>query len=298
MPEGLTGNFSFYVNNELKGQWNAQEFIEEPFYYGEYYEIKSYNFTVNYSGDDYFYPASKSKMVEFCANIIEIPEEVVSSYDDTIYVYSDYDTRSCNVIIKINNKTVFKKDKINSCKYRLGELEANKQYEIEVSISSNYYNKTKRTIVNVSDYVKNYVKLMGKYGYAQDDFKYTYSYESNRYYIISPKLDLNITIDNNTVESNYDEGCYIIDVSGLAPGKHVISVSYGDDAKYAKNTFTGEFEVVFKALCLSEVKQNELNYFTLNLLKMPLETLQSTSKNWKASNYSGRPPGRPVSDRV
>ncbi|WP_407392191.1 Ig-like domain-containing protein [Methanobrevibacter sp.] len=269
-PEGLTGNFSFYVDNELIYEWDAQDLTEEPIYYAKYYEEQIYNFTLKYSGDDYFYPVSKSKIVEFCPILITIPEEVVLGYDDTIYIYSDYDFRNGNVSIKINNRTVFKKDNINSdlhymLEYSLNKLKANQQYDIEVIYSSDSGNKTKKATVNVSDRVSNYVTFMGKYSYEQDNFKYTYGDESNFYYILSPKLKLNITIDNKKVKATYEDDYYIVNIGDLTPGTHRITVSYDGDGKYAKNTFSNDFEVVSKAKYPTSVKQNELNYLTLEL---------------------------------
>lgn len=273
-PEGLTGNFSFYVDGDLYQEWNALEQTDD-IYYGAYYEERPYNFTLKYSGDDYFYPASKTRIVEFCPILITIPEEVVSGYDDTIYIRSDYDFRGGNVTIKINNKTVFKMDKINSneyymLEYSLKELKPNQQYDIEVSFTSATYNKTKRATVNVSDHVNNYITFMGKYDSTQDSFKYVYGDESNRYYIISPKLDLDIAIDNKTVKSKYKtpssgDGYYVINIADLDPGTHRITVSYGGDKKYGKNTFANEFEVVVRPNCPAEVEQYETNYLTVEL---------------------------------
>ncbi len=265
MPEGLTGNFTFYINGELQDEWNAQDRPEGEEYYDKYYDEKTYNFTVKYSGDDYFYPVSKSKILTLCPVGISIPEEVILGYDDTIRIDSDYDTRKGNVIIKVNNKEVFKKNNINTATYRLNQLKANQKYTIEVIYSSASYNKNKKVTVRTYDHIQDYVELIGKDKDFKDDFKYVYGDASNIYYITSPKLALTIAVDGKTVSSTYKGNRYAVNIANLKPGTHKISVSYKGDSKYAKKTFTGEFEVVARAKYSAEAIQSEGNNFTLQL---------------------------------
>lgn len=269
MPEGLTGNFSFYVNGEFMWTHNALDLRQEEIYYGGYFEEQAYNLTVKYSGDDYFYPASKSKIIEFTPVLISIPKEVIPGYDDTIYVGFDYGYERGSVSIRINNKTVYKKDKIDSdlrypVQYSLKDLKVNEEYEIEVNFTSDYCNKTKKVKVNVTDHIKDYVTFVGKDTTNQDNFKYIYGIEYE-FYIMAPKLNLNIAIDNKKVDYEYDDGIYLIDMDSQSIGKHEINVSYAGDKKYGKNTFKHEFEVVARAECEIEVEQNQMNRFTLLL---------------------------------
>ena len=257
-PEGLTGNFSFYVNNRLVGTWDAQKFLSEPYFYEEYYEVGTYNYTITYSGDDYFYPASKTKIREFTELLITIPEEVVLGYDDSILIESEYTAVNGRITIKINNKTVYDKGKLTSDTYHyfaysLNQLELNKQYDIEVSFTSDFLNKTKKATVNVTDHISNYITFLGNWN---DDWNHFVYGNDKYYYIDSPKINLNILIDGNEVESTYEDGYYVIDVSGLAPGTHRITASYAGSKKYAENTFYNDFEVVVRADYPKIIKQN------------------------------------------
>ncbi|MDO5831369.1 MAG: Ig-like domain-containing protein [Methanobrevibacter sp.] len=265
-PEGLTGNFSFYVNNRLIGTWDAQKFLSEPYFYEEYYEVGTYNYTITYSGDDYFYPASKTKIREFTELLITIPEEVILGDDDYILIKSESQIINGRLIIRINNKTVYDKSKITDIyfQYNLNQLELNKQYDIEVIFTSAYLNKTKKATVNVTDHIRNYVTFKGEYYSDVDSFKYIYGKE-NYYNIISPKINLNISIDGNEVESTYYGSRYIVNVSDLAPGTHRITASYAGNEKYAENTFYNDFEVVVRGDYPTSVKQNELCNMQLTL---------------------------------
>lgn len=154
---------------------------------------------------------------------------------------------------------------INSGGYSLKQLKANQQYDIEVIFTSNFYNKTKKATVNVTDHITNYINFLGKNDFSQDNFKYAFGDESNEFFIEAPKLKLNIEIDNNKVKATYEYGNYVVNVGDLDPGTHIITVSYGGDEKYAKKAFNKSFEVVAKANGPSEVEQDSSNYFTLAL---------------------------------
>lgn len=267
-PEGLTGNFTLYVNGEIYSMWNAQD--KDPIYYGEYIEPKAYNFTLEYSGDDYFHPAIKTKITEYTTTLIHIPENVVNGYDDTITIISEFDFINANVTIKVNNETVYKKNKLNSdyyhnLEYRLSNLEVNQTYDIEVEFKSDYIEKTQRATVNVKDRGEDYVTFYGGYQYAQDPFIFPYGGEDNMLYFSSPKLKLNVSIDGKKVNSIYEYEEYKVDVSDLTPGKHIIAVSYDGDEKYARKTFTHDFEVVVKAELPYEIKQDDICNFTVKL---------------------------------
>lgn len=268
-PEGLTGNFTMYLDGEVYWEWNAQEYREDTFYYNAYLEPKTYNFTLEYSGDDYFHPAVKTKIIKFTTTLITIPKEVVYGYDDTIYIISEYDFSNANISIKVNNKTVFKKSKYTSysesaIKYKLSQLEANNTYDIEVDFSSDYMKKTESATVNVKSLAEDYVKFDGAL-YSNDKFKFTYGDKDSMFYLDSPKLNLKIRIDGKKVDSTYEYEKYIVDISDLTPGTHRIEVSYDGDKKYAKKTFFKDFEVVARAKLPDEINQHDLCNLTLNL---------------------------------
>lgn len=265
-PEGLTGNFTLYLNGEVYWEWNAQEFNKDYFYYSTYVQPQVYNFTLVYSGDDYFHPAKKTKIAEFTTTQIIIPEDIVYGRDNTIYILSEYDFENANITIKVNNTTVFKKNKYSSYRfeYTLNQLEANKTYDIEVNFEIDYMKKTKRATVNVKDRDENYVTFYGG-SYSYDNFKFTYGDEDCMIYFGSPLSNLNISIDGKKVDSTYEYEEYGINISDLTPGMHTITVSYAGDKKYAKKTFTQDFEVVVKAKLPDEINQHDICNLTLNL---------------------------------
>ena len=264
-PEGLTGNFTFFVNGEEQSSWNALDTETQPYYYGEYFDAKTYNFTLKYSGDDYYHPAVKSKILEFKQILISIPEEVVLGYDDKICLYSSYEFPNGNVIIRINGKEVYRKTVKSATydyvEYSLSKLEAGKQYDIEVEFNGERKNAT----VKVTDRIKNYVTFRGKDSYYGDDFKFIYGDDESNYYIYAPKINLNILIDGEKVSSKYEDEFYIVNIKDLKPGHHTITVSYTGDKKYAKNTFENDFEVVARPNFSKEIDQYATRYIRLTL---------------------------------
>ncbi|WP_407392187.1 hypothetical protein [Methanobrevibacter sp.] len=256
-PEGLTGNFSFYIDGELRRLLDAQE---NEIYFEGYLEFKDYNFTLVYSGDDYFKPAVKTKIWSIKDVAIDIPSTVVPGYQDKIIVDRYYYTDG-TLSIYINGK-LYKKEELNEDNYEyinlgysLSHLKVNETYDIEVIFNGVYNNYTKKATVNVNN--RDYVTFKDK--------DYHIYGEKNYYSFYAPEIDLDITIDGEKAVSTYEYNEHAIDITNLSPGTHTLRVNYKGDETYAKNSFETTFEVIARANYTESVKQNEANSFRLNL---------------------------------
>ena len=87
LPEGLTGNFTFYCNNTPSITFNAVDYDPNELYFGRYFEPITYVFTLSYSGDDYFKPVNKSKTLTFYIKPPEykvVAKDITANYPNTV----------------------------------------------------------------------------------------------------------------------------------------------------------------------------------------------------------------------
>ena len=249
LPEELTGNFSFYCNGKLWGEFEAQSYI--------CYDIQDlyegvYNFTLTYWGDDYFYPVSKSEILTIQPITFNIPDTVELGYNDKIKVEcSDYMEGILTIYIDgklVKKENINTKDKFDGktyYTYDLSNLKGNKTYNIEINyVDNEFRNITKKASVNVTGTIKNYIKFTK---YSQYIYGKTYNYV---WFSAPDDLEnkLNITVNGKKYEYSLNsQGLYAVNIGDVDPGIQTIIIEYPGDSKYCQNSFNTTFEVAVEA---------------------------------------------------
>ena len=236
-PRSATGSVEIYVDGKLVNRTNVSS------YFVHFNEslvtslaLGTHNILVNYSGDDYYYPAVVNRSFNVTNAVISIPQKIFLDHDDCISVYSK---EKGNVSVYIDSKLVVKKalDKNGEFLYSLFKAITCGVHEIRVLVETDKFTRQKVQTANTTYEMDIY-----------SDIYYIYGEDNTIEVYIPEDMDVKLfraTINNKTVPVKKSGQDLIIDISKYKRGNYSVNVTYLGDKKYYSSSVSANFTVIY-----------------------------------------------------
>ena len=236
-PRSATGSVEIFVDGKLL---NATNVSSHFVYFNESVvtslALGTHNILVNYSGDDYYYPAVVNRSFNVTNAVISIPQKIFLDHDDCISVHSK---EKGNVSVYVDSKLVVKKalDKNGEFLYSLFNSITCGVHEIRVLVETNKFTRQKVHTANTTYEMDLYSD--GFYIYGEDNSIEVY---------IPEDMNVNLfraTINNKSVPVKKSGQDLIIDISKYKRGNYSVNVTYLGDKKYYSSSVSANFTVIY-----------------------------------------------------